>query len=391
MKMANPVKPDDDDEKWEGYPGHTRAKHKLVQYYLDIWFRKLGSPSRTLRVFDCFAGRGEYYPEESDKPMDLENIDSAANAPGSPQLILDTAVERADQAGDIECVFIEKEKKNAEILQNNLPTRGSLPDAVDYSVVKGEFQNQAPRLVEETGGWTGPCFFFMDPFGYKPLEYDVVTQLARPEQFEIFVNLMASEVVRWQDAEKHHPALENLFRTEDWHVELEEHDPEHWNDKEVSYYCHRLQEKGSEHTLAYLVTEEDSPKMKYYLVFGTDSEHGVEAMHDSMQNCGIGEYAYAPERPHVHEAQRGLNTFSEEKQREQLKENLVEAFVGDELTFNKMVRSYIAENEYPTEQRKDIRAAAKELEAEGEITVTRVTSSTDRGLGGDDIIFFSDE
>ncbi len=387
--MSGPVKSDDADEKWEGYPGHTRAKHELVQYYLDIWFRKLGRSGRKMRVFDCFAGRGKYYLKKDDRPLYLQNIESASNCSGSPQLILDTAVERAGQVGEIECIFIEKEQKNAEILRENLPPRSSLPENVDYNVVEGRFQEKTIQLVRRTGGWSGPGFFFIDPFGYKPLEYDLVTRLASKDKFEIFVNLMASQVIRWEDAEKHHSALENLFGTKDWHTELEEHQPEHWNDNEVSYYCQRLRENGPDHTLAYLVTEEDTEAMKYYLVFGTNSKHGVEKMHDSMQNCGIGEYAYAPERTNIHKEQRGLGSFTEKQRREDLKEQLLENFAGESISFDELVRNFITENDYPSYQRKHIRSAAKELEEEQEISVERVTSSTKRGLGGDDVLSFS--
>lgn len=388
--MTGPVKPDDADEKWEGYPGHTRAKHNLVRYYLEIWFRKLGRPDRKMRVFDCFAGRGEYYPDERSEPLELEHIESKADFPGSPQLILDTVVGRSSNVGEIECIFIEKKHRNAELLRENLPDRRSLPHNVDYRVVEGKFQEETPRLVGETGGWVGPSFFFIDPFGYEALEYDVVTELSSPDQFEIFVNLMASQVIRWEDAEKHHSALENLFGTPDWHAELEEHEPNHWNDKEVSYYCYRLREEGPEYTLAYLVTEEDTKAMKYYLVFGTNSTHGVEAMHDSMQNCGIGEYAYAPKRQEVHEEQRGLTTFSEKQRREKLKQTIKEDFAGRSISFDELVRTFVAEKDYPSSQRQDIRKVAKELEADDEIFVNRITSSTERGLGGDDILKFTE-
>lgn len=387
--MTRPVLPDDSDEKWEGYPGHTKAKHELLGYYLDIWFRKLGHPGRKMRVFDCFAGRGEYYPESGDKKLKLDRINTSAEFAGSPQLILDTAVKRSDKVGEIQCIFIEKKGENAEKLRNNLPPKSSLPPGVDYQVVEGKFQNETPKWVRKTGGWEGPSYFFIDPFGYKPLEYDVVTQLAQPEKFEILVNLMASEVVRWQDAEKHHSALQNLFGTKDWHKELEKHEPKHWNDKEVSYYCQRLEENGPEHTLSYLVTKEETRAMKYYIVFGTNSKHGVEKMHDSMQNCGIGEYAYAPKRTEIHENQRGLDAFTREQEIRKLKQGLCSEFSGESLTLDELVRTFITEGEFPSCQRKDIREAAKELEDEGEIKVNRITSSTKRGLGGKDLIQFT--
>ncbi|MFB6186181.1 MAG: three-Cys-motif partner protein TcmP, partial [Halobacteriaceae archaeon] len=285
--MVDPVLDDDDDEKWVGYPGHTRAKHELLKYYLDIWFRVLGHPQYNLRIFDCFAGRGEYYPEDQDEPLEIENLNQEADFPGSPQAILDVASEHSHQAGQIDCVFIDYKQKNARLLSENLPPSSELPENVDYQIVNGKFQDKATEMITETGGWSVPTFFFMDPFGYKPLEYDIVTQLASRDRFEVLINLMASEVVRWQDTEKHHEAHQTLFGTDDWHTELEQFEPEMWQ-KEVGYYCERLEEKGPDHTIAYLVTEENSSKMKYYLVFGTNDETGVEKMRSAMQRKGTG-------------------------------------------------------------------------------------------------------
>lgn len=386
--MTNPVKSDDSDEKWEGYPGHTKAKHDLLGYYLDIWFRKLGSSQRKLRVFDCFAGRGEYYAEDEDESLEINHINTDAEYPGSPQLILDRAVARSGNFTELECVFIDKEARQVELLQDNLPDRGQLPNNIDYRVVQGKFQEETPKLVRETGGWSDPCFFFLDPFGYSPLDYDVVTKLSGHKRFEIFVNLMASDVHRFLDTEKHHDAIRNLFGTDDWHEELEQHQPEHWNDKEVSYYCERLEENGPEYTRAYLVTEEDSRRMKYYLVFGTNSSHGVEKMHASMKNCGHGEFAYAPKRPGLHENQQGLSLFTEDQRINQLKNELLNNFEGESLTFDKLVREFVTKLEYHESQRKDIRQATKDLESEGEVSVSRQTSKTEHGLGGKDILEF---
>jgi three-Cys-motif partner protein len=387
--MDNPVKPDDADEKWEGYPKHTRAKHDLLKYYIDIWCKILGASGDKLRIFDCFAGRGEYDLKDGQEPISLTNITSPADCPGSPQLLLDTVVGRVDNISEVECIFIEKERKNAELLKENLPDKSSLPNNIKYRVEQGEFQTQTPNLVNETGGWSLPSFFFIDPFGYSPLDYDVVTQLGSQSRFEIFVNLMASQVVRWEDADKHHNALTNLFGTKDWHSELEEFAPEHWNDREVSYYCHRLEKNGPEYTRAYLVTEEDTRRMKYYLVFGTNNTKGVEKMHSSMKRCGIGEFAYAPNRTELHEEQRGLGTFTEKQRTQKIKQDLLGDFTGMSLSFDDLCEKFVTENEYHFSQRKDIRKATKQLENEKRISVTRITSKTERGLGGDDIVSFS--
>lgn len=394
--MVTPVKADDADSKWTGYPGHTQAKHRLLQYYSDIWLRKLLKPGPKVRIFDCFAGRGEYYHESDKKPksepLALENISTAAEWPGSPQYILDMAVERAKSGGEIECVFLEKKEKNIRLLRENLPAQSELPSNVSYRVDQGKFQNQTRNLIRETGGWNHPTFFFIDPFGYKDLDYDLITNISSTKGFEVLITLMASEVVRWQDAEKHQQNLTTMFGTRSWHKELEKFEPgpDNVEDKEAGYYCTRLEKNGPEHVLAYLVTEENSRRMKYYLVFGTNHDHGLEKMRESMQNCGPGRFAYAPKRSEQAKGQMSIAAATRKQKQKQLEKDLQERFEGRELAFDDLVQICIKENTYEADyRRQNIRTALKSLEEQGEINVSRVTSETSRGLGGNDQVLFS--
>lgn len=384
--MDNPVKPDDADQKWDEYHGHTRAKHNLLKYYLDVWMRILGGSSSKIRVFDCFAGRGNYSDETTSDAIEIHNIESPASIPGSPQIILDKAIEYSHLA-DIECVFIEKEKENVQILENNLPDRDELPDSVDYDIAEGRFQDTTIPKIENTGGWQVPTFFFIDPFGYSQIEYELITEIAETDQFDILINLMANQVIRWQDVDKHQEALKKPFGTENWREELETHQAEDLDDKEVSYYCTRLEENGPEHTLAYLVTRDDSDAMVYYLVFGTNDPKGIEVMSNAMNDVGPGEFAYAPHRDEIANDQAGLNEFTGNP----VRSSLLELFSGEEISFENIMRRYVSEERYSTKRRKDIRSELKEMEQEGIIEVTRITSKTEQGLSRNDIIHFPEE
>lgn len=384
------VLPDDDDEKWEGYPGHTRAKHRLLQYYLNPWFKKLGYPNRALRVFDCFSGRGEYYEEAGADAIQLDHINSEAEKPGSPQIILDRAIEYAGQVGHIECVFIDHKQKNLDILRENLPDPEDIPDNVNYRLEHGKFENRVVELIDSTGGCTPPTFFFIDPFGYDSLDYDLITRLGSTERFEILITLMASEVHRWLDVEKQQGALEIPFGTKNWRRDLEQYDPGHWQEKEVGYYCTRLEENGPERTIAYLVTEEDSTAMKYYLVFGTNSDDGFEIMREGMQNCGPGKFAYAPERATLNKNQRTLDAVTQEQEYQRAKEQISTQFAGESKSFNDVVAECVKLFPYkPTYRRKHIREILREMEEDNAIVVNRISSKTERGLGGEDIIQFT--
>ncbi|TKX49983.1 three-Cys-motif partner protein TcmP [Halorubrum sp. ASP121] len=382
--MEDPVKPDDSDTKWKGYHGHTRAKHNLLDYYLNPWMKILGSNSSKLRVFDCFAGRGDYLGEQTADPVELEHIDTSSVVPGSPQIILNNACEFIHLTDKIECVFIEKEEKNARILSENLPDESKFPDGVSYDIVVGKFQDKTIPEIEQRGGWDIPTFLFIDPFGYSQLDYDVVTTISQSDGFEVLINLMASQVVRWQDVDKQQDALQRPFGTSAWREELETHQAGPLDDKEVSYYCRRLEENGPKHTIAYLVTREDSDAMVYYMIFGTNNPKGLEVMRDAMNEIGPGEFAYAPNRPGRHQDQAGLDSWSENEVRQKLKE----LFSGRELSFESIVSEYVQEATYSTHRRKDIRRELKDMEDEGIIGIERITSQTPAGLSGDDVVNF---
>ncbi|MBZ6494235.1 three-Cys-motif partner protein TcmP [Natrinema longum] len=382
--MEDPVKADDSDEKWEGYQGHTRAKHELLRYYLGPWLKKLGNGSTKLRIFDCFSGRGDYQSTDSVDPIKLKETETPADIPGSPQIILDRAVEFSHLT-EIECVFIEKMEKNADHLRGNLPDKADLPNSVSYDVVEGKFQDVTKNQISLRGGWNIPTFFFIDPYGYSQLEYDLLTDISSTKGFEVLINMMASEVIRWQDVDKHQDALMKPFGTESWREELEEYIPDQLEHKEVGYYCKRLKENGPDETLAYLVTEEDSTAMKYYLVFGTNHPDGLEIMREGMQKCGPGKFAYAPHRDDIAQDQSGLEQFLGNK----VREKLLTLFSGQEIAFNDIIRQYVVEEKRSAYRRKDIRDELKQMEEEGLIEVSRVTSKTQNGLGGDDKISFS--
>lgn len=385
------VLPDDHDEKW-GYTGHTRAKHDLLRYYLVQWVKKLSGPNndRKLRLFDCFAGRGAYVEPGNGEPINLEYIEYRTEIPGSPLIMLDVASQLSHIAREIECVFIEPKEKNRSILENIIEYTYIEPNNVTYQIEPGRFQDDIIDVVEKTGGCDSsiPSFFFIDPFGYDDLDYDIITELGTQRRFEVFINLMAQQLVRWQDDESKADALETLFGTPNWREELKSYSSEYWDDDEVEYYCDRLQEGGISHTIAYLTTRKESDQMVYYMVHGSTHPDALEHMRNAMDECGTGRFAYAPNKAALHEDQTGLTEFSTKPPEDQFKQYLLANFAGESITFDNINRKIIEKDEYIAFRRQDIREILKELRSEGVIETTSVTSKTKRGLQGKDIVHF---
>lgn len=385
--MTNRPFPDDDDRKWE-YAAHTRAKHDILRYYLNTWIKKLSAPNRKLRVFDCFAGRGSYVSPGNGEPMALYNIDTDASVPGSPLIMLDVATELANLTGEIQCVFIEKEEENMEMLKDALKSVDGRPSNVTYEVECGAFEDKISPMISDTGGWGSPSFFFADPFGYSSIPYEIITDLGTQTRSEVLVNLMAKDLVQWQGDSSKDSTFATLFGTENWREELRGFTANQWDDDEVEYYCHRLREGGVRNTIAYLVTEKDSKRMKYYLVHGSGHPDALELMREAMDNCGSGEYAYAPKRADLSKSQSGLNRWMGQSREEKFQEYLMTNFEYMDITFDDIVAEVIQENEYTAYNRSDIKRLLKELRSEELIQTTQVTSKTERGLQKNDIVHF---
>lgn len=384
-----PPLPDDDPGKWV-YQEHTRAKHEVLAYYLIPWIRIVGDTRYTIRMFDCFAGRGDYAASDGAEPIELNSIESNADYPGSPLLMLDRLSGNDDQFGKAECYFVEPNDSNRQALEDALDSCSGISGNVDYSVIGAEFQD-IPDIITSNGGWGGFSFFFMDPFGLKALDYDTVAQVASTSRFDCLITLMTKELIRWQNSEGHQESFETLYGTPDWRDELSRRESQHLETAEAEYYCQRLEEGGVEFTLAYMTTRGDSIELMYDLVFTTNDDKGLEAMKESMTRCGSDfSLAYAPKRPDIGGPEQttlsGGQIMTEEKR---AKAYLVSRFAGREMSFDEVLAEVFSDPErrYAESLRQDYRQYLKDLDNEG-LTNIPERASEDSPLRGDYFIQF---
>ena len=107
---------DDDDKKWT-YRKHTRAKHDVLKYYTSVWTSIVSNENHKLRLFDCFAGRGDYIKSEGAEPIVLDEIESDAEYPGSPQILLDQTTKHSHLFDEAECYLFEPREENRKHLR----------------------------------------------------------------------------------------------------------------------------------------------------------------------------------------------------------------------------------------------------------------------------------
>lgn len=360
--------PDDHIEKWT-YKKHTRSKHDVLHYYLDVWTKIVSDENFSLRVFDCFAGRGDYYETEGAEAKPLDCISTDADFPGSPQIILDAVGKHSDRFKSAECYFMEPKDQNRADLEQNIEAT-SRPDDVNPHIIDGKFPDDILEGISVTGGRQGFAFFFIDPFNIKFLDYDTIVDIAGTSRFECLITLMTGQLIRWQDSDTHQEGYRSLYGLDDWKDRLEDYVPEHLETREAEFYCNRLEENGPEHTLAYMTAEGDSPRLKYHQVFTTNDEKGLESMKESMTRCGADfTLAYAPERAEIsHEQQTfvGGNYMTEE---ERAKSWLLSRFAGESLTFDDVVRRALDERRYADSLRQHYRQYLIALDNEREVNV----------------------
>ncbi|RLM83673.1 three-Cys-motif partner protein TcmP [Halobellus sp. Atlit-38R] len=377
---------DHNDKKWV-YRPHTKAKHEVLGKYLMPWTNKLTSynlqaeQENKVRVVDCFAGRGSYADSEGADPLDLEHLQTPAEYPGSPQLILDRLTDRKNQFDTAECVFIEADKTNYNILKETLENTTGIAENISRSYFNGKFQNAVLDIVESTQGDDCPTFFFIDPFGFRSLDYNVVTEIGSTPQFEFLITFMSRDMNRFLQSDDHQEALNTVFGTNNWASAIEAYDPKNWIPL-VEYYTDRLEENGPQKTFEYMISEPETTQTIYYLVFGTNHPNGLKTMREVMNHCGTGEFAYAPKQPEYDREQARLPGTGEPTE-----QFLLDRFGEYIITFKKLVEISSNERKYSDDTESAYREAIRELERRGEVDIQRI-SSKETGIQGEDLIDF---
>lgn len=384
----NKVLDDDDDNKWV-YDEKTKAKHEVYQKYLTPWTYKLAkyNQGEKIRVVDCFAGRGFYVDTEDCGPTELECIDTPAEFPGSPQIILDRLTKHSNKFNEAEVALIEYNQNNFSDLEDQIEETSGIADNINITNYNGKFQEEVYNAVDSFDGSDCPTMFFIDPFGFKPLKYDVVTEITSTPQFDTLITFMARDMNRFFEVDMHEEAIRGVFGDEDFRENVEQYSAENW-EPIVEYYTHRLEQNGPEYTFEYYITEPDSLQTVYYLVFGTNHPEGLKTMRDVMNTCGTGSFGYAPKDPEHDRAQNSISQFAGGL--ENTKNYLMSKFDGFRIEFNRMCQKCYEDRKYDDDTESDYRDAVQSLEQEGEVKVERITSEN-TGVVRGDLIDFRDE
>jgi three-Cys-motif partner protein len=249
-------------------PPHTKAKLDILRFYLNAWLPIMSAWNRTLVYLDGFAGPGRYLGGED----------------GSPIVALKATLERQQPiSASVAYLFVEGRQDRADHLRSEV-AKLSRESRTTVRVECGRFADLALGLVDPAvrgNGRTNPLFAFIDPFGWD-VPFDIVRQLLKYRNSEVFVNFMFDPVRRFLSAPQQAANWDGLFGTKSWRDIRDDPDPESRARRIPSLYKRQLIDAGGAEYVLSFEMRDIRNGTDYYLFFATKDRKGLEKMKDAM-------------------------------------------------------------------------------------------------------------
>ena len=360
---------DSDLSKWF-YTEHTRVKHEILEKYLGGWLYILGSWHKRFFILDGFAGRGEY----------------TGGSQGSPIIIMSKAEELIAQnrVSEVICGFVERDPDNFDNLQTVIKrVEPHYPNVKVLSPKNSEFEDVANDAVLWLERKPMPSFWFIDPFGFTGMSFDTIKSIMALDRSEVFITLMVRDMRRFLNLPSLGDTYAQLFATDEWRHFVSSRPPQETvEDRLRDFYVAQLRSIGCKVTV-FRNSEDNRRQTLYYLVHATKHPRGRWLMKDIMHAQGVnGVFEYlGPDDPSM----RLQGVLMPVENLPDLKVQLLDKLAGQILSFDGLLDECCDDNELRIP---DYRTALQELRREGLISVNPVTSKTDRGLSGRDVITF---
>ena len=344
--------PDDSLEKWE-YKERTKVKHEILSKYLGGWTKILGK-FHNLNIFDCFAGRGRF-------PDGME---------GSPLIVIKTIAEIREKMGrpkGASCIFIERSKNNFQNLQVEInKERENSPqiygDWLNVKCFNDEFANVASGIINKYGESLAPSFFFIDPFGFSGVPFEVIKNILSIGKTEVFITFMVRDVNRFFQSSNHRSSIEELCGINNVQQILQNRYSNLPREQALlKLYRDQLHEDGGvKYTIPFKISEDERLQTTYYLIHATNHPAGCELMKEIMYKAGTeGRFGYlGPD-----DGQLALTQFAGIAK---LKKLLLNRFKGRILSYKDLRYETLMDTDFI---KKHYHEALLELESEGKISM----------------------
>lgn len=329
----------------------------------------LGSANRRMNYFDCFAGPGRY-------EFEGEAVD------GSPVIAVRAAKEflETHPHHSLYVLLTENNEQQAQQLERQLEPLKPYPKNLSVNPVTEDSKTFIPDLLSKIPS-LAPSFFMIDPYGH-PLTVPVINDILSRQRTEALVTLMWYRI----NMDLSNPAVQTnvdrLFGDREWRRQpfMGQRSIARENGF-LDYFVSRLRAK---YVLPFRIGYDPEDKVrgertKYYLLHASNHPSAVLLMKEVMWPLGDedGTFDFSGESQGV--------LISRTPQANELREILLRAFAGKELTFDN-VREQTWKLPFIE---KHYREVIQKLRAEGVVKVTAV-SSKKSGLKERDLVRFPD-
>jgi three-Cys-motif partner protein len=329
-------------EKWE-YRQHMRVKHSILSKYLDGWIRHLGSTRKRLLYFDGFAGRGVYESGEA----------------GSPIIAMRIARKDERLFSEFHCFAIEKDRANFDGLVSAVSHESLEDNKVKFHPINAEFAdtlNDLFQTLEREKSTLAPSFFFVDPFGFGGVPFEVVTRILAYPTTEILLTFMSRDISRFLESAPHAKAVEVMFGMK-IPEEILNYDLQRRQDWLVGKYRELLSSVAqARFTWVYRVSLTERREIIYHLIHASNHFKALKLMKDVMFREGAkGEFTYfGPDEEKFGNQQLRLWEFNIDS----FQRYLLERFKGQTRTFFQIMEDSYTDTPYVEPQ---YRAALKSI------------------------------
>lgn len=368
----------------------TKMKHEILEHYLDPWLTKISYAGSRVVYVDGFAGPGIYPDGWKGSPLRaMKKADDVLTESDSVK----------DRLDEFHCVFIENDRARYQDLEKHVNDLDEqVDDLITTNCVKAEFEDWARNYIaQQEGAYPDPSLFFIDPFGYGDIPFDVLSELyqLREQSYELLITFMGGKMAQWKDGPNHQKAISAALEMDDWDNRISENMSKDDQARALSELYQRKwkEDGGAEFTLPFEMFEEGKRQICYHLIHVTNHLDGLKVMKDTMFNAGADEqFAYlGPDHVGFEEEQLSFAEFGTttdfDERIKQFANDLHEIYKNQSIEFEKLLHKTLDTNVF---QVKHYREAFDILTEQKKLETHYQNPNTSQGYPLDTILEFKD-
>ena len=335
------------------------VKTTIVAKYFDIWAnviintqKRYPMQPQEIMYIDLFAGPGRYKDGTNSTPVK----------------ILTNAIAKPDLRDRLVAIFNDKDEENSKVLENTIADIPGIETLKTKPIVYNqEVGEEIVKLFENMR--LIPTLFFIDPWGYNGLSLRLINSVLKDWGCDaiFFFNYNRINMGIDNEAVKEH--MEALFGKEQTSAlknKVKEKKPYQRELYIIEELCQALKSYGSRYVLPFRFKNDKGIRTSHHLFFVSKHFRGYEIMKQIMSRestsdtQGVPSFEYNP----VDFLPREALLFQLSRPLDDLKENLLITFRGQELTMLEIYEKHNVDTPYIKKNYKDV---LRQLYDEGSI------------------------